>query len=256
MAGRLPPGSARRRDPDRARHIAFVASMWVLGLASLGIVAYAMTLPLSWPQKLAIWVLLTFVADEAGNWFGYAAIPLGVLPLILLKTPPEQWWVIFPLVATSLLACLVMKHAGGPFVLPFAALLFAVPIIGVAKIAPKLDATMVFPANAQFQQVAFIAAGVGLLISFIRQVSVWVSQSRGARSERTRQYTPPPKPITRFERGNGKKPTPPLVKPPAEPVSDTVNAALIDQVYPAAVGKSSSTVPVVLTKSEAEKENG
>ncbi|WP_293914751.1 hypothetical protein [Deinococcus sp.] len=247
--------TGNRRDPARARHVAFVASMWVLGLAALGVLAYAMTLPLSWPQKLAIWVVLTFVADEAGNWFGYAAIPLGVLPLVLLKTPPEQWWVIFPLIATSLLACLVMKHAGGPFVLPFAAALFAVPIIGVAFIAPRLDASITFPANNQFQQVAFIAAGVGLLISLIRQVSVWVSRSRAARSER-RPYTPPPKPITRFERGSGRKPTPPLVKPPAEPVSDTVNAALIDQVYPAALGESSSNVPVVLTKKEPEKESG
>ncbi len=182
--------SAVRRLPNlRARHRSFVATMWVLGLAALGVLAYAMTLPLDWQQKLIVWIVLTFVADEAGNWFGYSAIPLGAIPLggvpqLITGTPPEQWWVIFPLIATALLACLIMKHAGGPFVLPFAAVLFAAPIIAAAKAAPFLDASMKFPANPQFQKLAFIAAGIGLLLSLIRQVAAALLRARAERPAR------------------------------------------------------------------------
>ena len=249
--------SAARGMNAPARHATFVASMWVLGLAALGAAAYAMTLPLDWQQKLVVWILLTFIADEAGNWFGYSAVPLGVialgaLPFLPTSSVPEQWWIIFPLIAGALLAALAVKHAGGPLVLPFAAALFALPIIAAARAAPFLDASMTFPANAQFQKLAFIAAGVGLLISLIRQVAATMVRAHANRPART----PRPEPVTRFERGSEKKSTAPLGTPPAEPVSDTVNAALIDRVYPQAPGKSSSTVPVVLTKSEPEKEKG
>ena len=106
---------------------------------------------------------------------------------------PEQWWVIFPLIAGALLAALAMKHAGGPLVLPFAAVLFAVPIIAAAKAAPFLDASMKFPANAQFQKLAFIAAGIGLLISLIRQVAAAMVRARVNRPART----PRPEPLGR-----------------------------------------------------------
>ncbi|AWN23463.1 hypothetical protein DKM44_09685 [Deinococcus irradiatisoli] len=172
---------AARRFSPQARHRSFVAAMWVLGLACLGLLAYGLTLPLAWQQMLILWIVLTFIADEAGNWFGYSAIPLGVLPLVLGSTPPEQWWVIFPLIATSLLVCLVVKHAGGPFVLPFAAVLFVVPILAAAKLAPYLDTSIKFPANPQFQKLAFIAAGIGLLLSLIRQSVVALVQQRARR---------------------------------------------------------------------------
>lgn len=162
--------AAQRILNPRAKHRQFVAAMWILGLACVGVLAYAMTLPLDWQNKLIIWIMLTLIADEAGNWFGYSAIPLGAIPFVLGSTPPEQWWVIFPLVATSLMVCLVMKHAGGAFVLPFAAALFAVPIIAVAKLTSHVDPSITFPANAQFQKLAFIAAGAGLLLSLIRQI--------------------------------------------------------------------------------------
>ena len=188
--------SAARGMSEQSKHATFVASMWVLGLASLGVLAYAMTLPLDWQQKLVVWILLTFIADEAGNWFGYSAVPLGIialgaLPFLPASAVPEQWWVIFPLIAGALLAALAMKHAGGPLVLPFSAVLFAVPIIAAAKAAPFLDASMKFPANVQFQKLAFIAAGIGLLISLIRQVAAATVRARANRPART----PRPEPV-------------------------------------------------------------
>ena len=178
----------RRFDPDIPRR-RFVAAMWVLGLACLAALVFSFTLPLDWQTRLIIWILLTFVADEAGNWFGYSAIPLGVLPLLPagtipllpLSAAPEQWWVIFPLIATALLACLMMKHAGGPFVLPFAAALFALPILAAQRLGPLVDPTIKFPANAQFQQLAFIAAGIGLLVSLIRQIAAAIVRQRQER---------------------------------------------------------------------------
>ena len=180
---------ARRLPNPDARHRRFVGAMWVLGLACLGALIYSFTLPLDWQTRLIVWILLTFLADEAGNWFGYSAIPLGVLPLLPAGTIPllplsaatEQWWIIFPLVATALLACLLMKHAGGPFVLPFAAALFALPILAAERLAPLVDPTIKFPANAQFQNLAFIAAGIGLLLSLIRQVAAAIIRQRQER---------------------------------------------------------------------------
>ncbi len=173
--------TAARRFSPQSRHRSFVAAMWVLGLACLGVLAYAMTLPLDWQQKLVLWIVLTLIADEAGNWFGYSAIPLGILPLVLSTAPPEQWWIIFPLISTSLLACLVIKHAGGPFVLPFAAAMFAAPLLAAARLAPLLDTSIKFPADPQFQKLAFVAAGTGLLLSLIRQVAVAIAQRRAQR---------------------------------------------------------------------------
>lgn len=181
--------SAARGINERARHATFVASMWVLGLAALGVLAYAMTLPLDWQQKLVVWIVLTFVADEAGNWFGYSAVPLGIISLgaltfLPVAAVPEQWWIIFPLIAGALMAALVMKHAGGPLVLPFAAALFALPILAAARLAPLLDPSIKFPANHQFQKLAFIAAGIGLLISLIRQVAAGIVRARAERPAR------------------------------------------------------------------------
>lgn len=181
----------RRIANPLTRHRQFVAVMWVLGLACLGALAYVMTLPLDWQTKLVAWIVLTLIADEAGNWFGYSAIVLGILPLGLISlgfwpflpvaSVPEQWWIICPLIAGSLLACLVMKHAGGPFLLPFAAALFALPILAAAKLAPSVDSTIKFPANAEFQKLAFIAVGIGLLISLVRQVVAILLRRRSER---------------------------------------------------------------------------
>ncbi|WP_161883252.1 hypothetical protein [Deinococcus alpinitundrae] len=187
--------SAARGMGAQGKHATFVASMWVLGLAALGVLAYAMTLPLDWQQKLVVWILLTFIADEAGNWFGYSAVPLGIitlgaLPFLPVSAVPEQWWIIFPLIAGALSAALAMKHAGGPFVLPLAAVLFAVPILAAAKAAPLLDASMKFPANPQFQKLAFIAAGIGLLISLIRQVVAAMVRARANQPARTPRLEP------------------------------------------------------------------
>ncbi|TSA86117.1 hypothetical protein FNU79_07990 [Deinococcus detaillensis] len=179
------------RTNPLTRHRQFVAVMWVLGLLSLGALAYVMTLPLDWQTKLVAWIVLTLIADEAGNWFGYSAVVLGILPLgaislafwpfLPVASVPEQWWTIFPLIATALLACLVIKHAGGPFLLPFAAALFALPILAAAKLAPSVDATIKFPSNPEFQKLAFIAAGIGLTVSLVRQVVAALLRRRSER---------------------------------------------------------------------------
>lgn len=153
----------------QARHRNFVAAMWILGVLSLCAAAFILKMPMPWASKVLWWVLLTYVADEAGNWFGYLAIPLGLIPFFL-TTPPEQWYMVFPLVAAGLTASLLLKHAGGLLMLPFAAVGFVTPIIAAAKLAPKLDPTISLPANHNFQHQAFTALGIGLAISLVRQL--------------------------------------------------------------------------------------
>ncbi len=164
-----PTSSFKPRFNPQKRHRNFVLAMWVLGLVTLGALVLVLNAPYSWIIKLMVWVVLTYIADEAGNWFGYLAIPLGAIPFFL-TTMPEQWYVVFPLIASALTASLLLKHAGGLLVLPFAAAAFAAPIILATKLTPHLDPSITLLGNHTFEQRAFLAMGIGLGISLLRQV--------------------------------------------------------------------------------------
>jgi hypothetical protein len=162
----LPLSPARRRR-IRARNLLLLRLLW--GFVLLGVLAYSLWQPGDWPQKLSLWVLLTLLADEAGGWFGYLGTALGGLPFFASHAPPEQWWVILPLVGAALIAVLIVKHSGGPLVLPFALAVFALPIFLVQKLGPSLDTTLTLPANQTFQRATLGMAGLALAFSLLRQ---------------------------------------------------------------------------------------
>lgn len=164
----LPLSPARRRR-IRARNLLLLRLLW--GFALLGLLAYTLWQPGDWPQKLSLWVLLTLLADEAGGWFGYLGAALGGLPFFSSHAPPEQWWIILPLVGAALIATLIVKHAGGPLVLPFALAVFALPIFLVQKLGPSLDTTLTLPGNPVFQRAALGMAALALAFSFVRQAA-------------------------------------------------------------------------------------
>ena len=163
---KLPLSPARRRRL-RARNLLLLRLVWGLGL--LGLLASTLWQPGDWPQKLSLWVLLTLLADEAGGWFGYLGAAAGGLPFFSNHAPPEQWWVILPLVGAALIAALIVKHAGGLLVLPFALAVFALPILAAQKLGPTLDTTLTLPGNPAFQRAAFGAVLAALAFSLLRQ---------------------------------------------------------------------------------------
>ncbi|WP_424949326.1 hypothetical protein [Deinococcus sp.] len=165
---RLPLSPARRRRL-RARNLLLLRLFW--GFALLGLLAYTLWQPGNWPQKLSLWVLLTLLADEAGGWFGYLGAALGGLPFFSNHAPPDQWWIILPLVGAALIAALIVKHSGGPLVLPFALVIFALPIFAAQKLGPSLDTTLTLPGNAQFRKATLVMAVISLAFSFVRQAA-------------------------------------------------------------------------------------
>lgn len=164
------------------RSAALVASLWVIGVLCLAALAFmfAMKAPPPWRTLALAWVLLTYLADEAGNWFGYLAALLGALPFVL-GTAPEQWFMVFPLLVSGLIASLLLKHAGGLLLLPFAAAAFALPILATAKLAPYLDDTVKLAGSHAFQNRVFLAAGIGLGLSLLRQLTELVLRRRAQR---------------------------------------------------------------------------
>jgi len=114
-------------------------------------------------------VLLTLLADESGGWYGYLGTALGVLPYFSSHAPPAQWLVILPLVGAALIAGLIVKHAGGPLVLPFAFAAFSLPILLTERLGPSLDTTLTLPSNAQFRASSLGLAAAALAFSFVRQ---------------------------------------------------------------------------------------
>lgn len=162
-----PPLSPARRRQIRARNLLLLRLLW--GLALLGLLAYTLWQPGDWPQKLGLWVLLTLLADEAGGWFGYLGAALGGVPFFSNHAPPEQWSIILPLVGAALIAALIVKHSGGPLVLPFALAVFALPIFLIQKLGPSLDTSLTLPGNPIFQRAALGLAALALGFSFVRQ---------------------------------------------------------------------------------------
>lgn len=185
-----PPLSPARRRRLLARNLLLLRLVW--GLALLGVLAYTLWQPGDWPQKLGLWVLLTLLADEAGGWFGYLGAAAGGLPLFSNHAPPEQWLIILPLVGAALIAALIVKHAGGPLVLPFALAVFALPILAVQKLGPLLDTTLTLPGNATFQRMALGMAGVALAFSLLRQCVGLLLRGRLERPRAARLDLPVP----------------------------------------------------------------
>nr|WP_256487971.1 hypothetical protein [Deinococcus sp. HSC-46F16] len=138
--------------------------------------------PGAWPALLLAWVLLTLLADEFGGWFGYLGVLLGGLAFVAPTPEPAGWSVIVPLVGGALLATLLVKHSGGPFVLPFAAAIFTLPLLAVARFGTKLDPSLTLPSEPAFLQNALLAMAVALGVSLIRQVTEAVLRRRARRA--------------------------------------------------------------------------
>ncbi|WP_309571515.1 hypothetical protein [Deinococcus sp.] len=167
----LPAHRRRIRTPAELRHRGqFLHFLRIFGgVMTLFALAYFMWTPGEWPNLLLVWVLLTILADEFGGWFGYVGLILGGLGYFSPEQPPAQWLVILPLVGGALFAVLLIKHSGGPLVLPFAAVLYAGVLLGIARYGLRVDPQLNLPANETFQRTALLAMAVGLGFSFVRQ---------------------------------------------------------------------------------------
>lgn len=150
----------------------------VLGGLLLLALAYYMWTPHNWPEKLFVWVLLTILADEFDGWFGYLGVLAAGLAFVSPHAPPAQWLIIVPLIGGSLFALLLVKHSGGPFVLPFAGAVYMLPMLAAARFGAKLDPTLTLPANEEFQRNATLAMLIGLGISLIRHIVQWALRVR------------------------------------------------------------------------------
>ena len=178
-AASLPP---RRRSAHAGL---WTALRLLAGLALLVALAYFMWTPGDWPTRLFAWVLLTILADECAGWFGYAGLAMGALAFFAPSAPPEQWTLIVPLVGGALGALLLLKHSGGPLVLPFAAVIFAGALYATGRFGLKIDPELTLPANATFQRSAVLPMLIALAFSFVRQyVGVAVRYARRRRAAR------------------------------------------------------------------------
>ncbi|WP_199776892.1 hypothetical protein [Deinococcus sp. NW-56] len=173
--------SASAARPARDRSGLRTALRLLGGWALLGLLAWLMWTPGAWPALLLAWVLLTLLADEFGGWFGYLGVLLGGLAFVAPTPEPAGWSVIVPLVGGALVALLLVKHSGGPFVLPFAAAIFALPLLAVARFGTKLDPGLTLPGEPAFLRNALLAMAVALGVSLIRQVTEAVLRRRARR---------------------------------------------------------------------------
>lgn len=169
----LPTRRRRIRTPAELRHRGqFLDFLRIFGgIMTVLALAYFMWTPGEWSNLLLVWVLLTLLSDEFGGWFGYIGLVLGGLGYFSPEPPPAQWLVILPLVGGALFATLLIKHSGGPLVLPFAAVLYAGVLLAVGRYGTKIDPQLTLPANATFQRTALLAMGLGLGFSFVRQLT-------------------------------------------------------------------------------------
>lgn len=175
------PPRAERLRAARRRAGWLDLTRLVGGWAVLAVLASFMWTPGDWPVRLLAWVLLVILADEFGGWFGYIGVVLGGLAFLSPTAPPAQWLIIVPLVGGALMALLLVKHSGGPLVLPFAGLLFAGTLLAVGRFGPRIDPTLTLPANPEFQRTALLAMLVGLSFSFVRQIINVLIQRRARR---------------------------------------------------------------------------
>lgn len=168
----------------------------LLGWALVAGLAYYLWTPGDWPTKLLAWVLLALLADECAGWFGYMALALGVLPLISPHAPPEQWFIVLPLIGGALFALLIVKHSGGPFVLPFGAALFVGVILAAAKFGIKIDPSLTLPAHSTFQQMAILPMLGVVLFSFVRQLISMILRWQARRSSGRSTVPKPVQPLS------------------------------------------------------------
>ena len=166
----------RRRGWSPAARGALVA--WLLGLVLLALTALWLLADLPWYSKLAGWVLLVWLADECGGWFGYVAAILGAAPFFsgLIGYGPDapvQWAVAYPLVLVGLIGALLVKHAGGPLLLPVALALLVAPIFVARFVGPSLDTGITLPGIPRFLDSTLwpglLGAAVSLAVAIIRR---------------------------------------------------------------------------------------
>lgn len=142
---------------------------WAIGFVLLAGLVLFLSGAAAWYHKLGVWVLLTLLADEAGGWFGYSGAVLGGVPFLAPLLPgadpaPAQWTVAYPLVLSALIACLLVKHAGGPLLAPLALAVFVAPLYLAKNYGQVLDTTVTLPGNDAFWRFAFGPAVLGLVI--------------------------------------------------------------------------------------------
>lgn len=166
---RLSPLERLRRGRQR--------SFWIRlfgGVGALLLLLLAIHAGWSWSSLLLAWVLLAFIADEFGGYFGYVAALMG---LLILKAPgqdPAQWKILLPLVGGALLASLIVKHSGGWLVLPFAAAVFLLPFYAASEYGHLLDPNLLALGDPELMRAAGVGMVVGLGISFVRQFVIWL----------------------------------------------------------------------------------
>lgn len=141
-----------------------------LGLLALGGLTYFLWTPGDWANKVFVWVLLTILADECAGWFGYIGLALGALVFLAPGATPEQWFAAFPLVLGSLFALLLVKHSGGPFVLPFAGAVFAGAVLAAPKLGDLLGTPIKVLESAELRRTTLIPMAAALAFSFVRQI--------------------------------------------------------------------------------------
>ncbi len=237
--------ASTRARPDRSGLWTFLRLLG--GWATVALLAYLLWTPSKdwgWPTLLFGWVLLTLLADEFAGWFGYMALALGVLPLLHGAATPEQWYIILPLIGGAMFALLILKHSGGPFVLPFGALLFAGTIIAAAKFGAKIDPTLKLPASATFQRMAMLPMLAMVGFSFLRQLTFMLVRWR-ARRKATAAAVAPAAPVGGSASVATPEPTPTSSAQGAQSAPlGTVVAAAVPQV----VATPAARVDVDLTE--------
>lgn len=184
--------AARQQQPQlspqerlKRQNWASLGSRMIGGLVTLGLLLAALSSGLDWPNVLFLWVLLTIVADEFGGWFGYIAAFMGALTLLGLgHQPAENWKIILPLVGGGLLALLLVKHSGGWGVLPFAAAVFALPILAASQFGEMLDPNLLLVADPDLIRSAVLGMLIGVGLSLVRQFILWIVDLGAHRTER------------------------------------------------------------------------
>ena len=228
----------------------------LLGLALLAGLAYFLWTPGVWTNKLFVWVLLTILADECAGWFGYLGLALGALVLLAPGTAPERWFVVLPLVGAALFALLLLKHSGGPFVVPFAGLIYAGAVLGADKLGHSLDTPIKLLGSEEFRRVALLPMIIGLAFSFVRQlVNMLLRWQSRRRATRPLPAAPAPvpaaDPATTVPDPAAPAPTTPTPAPDAEEV-EVVAADPAATVATAAPGTATPVAPPKPGKSKAK----